>query len=47
MEFHDHISNQHDKCIQISTNMSSIRLVIPEITREMFEFSENQHNFAQ
>ena len=33
--FHDHIWNYHEKCIQISTNMPSIGLVIPEITCEM------------
>ena len=36
--FHDHIWNHHKKCIQISTNMPSIGLVIPEITCEMLEF---------
>ena len=38
VEFHDHIWNHNEKCIQISTNMSSIGLVIPEITCEMLEF---------
>ena len=47
VEFHDHILNHHEKCIQISTNMPSIGLVIPEITCEMLEFLENKHNFAQ
>ena len=28
VEFHDHIWNQYEKCIQISTNMPSIGLVI-------------------
>ena len=37
----------HEKSIQISTNMSRIGLVIPEITCEMLQFWENQHNFAQ
>ena len=27
LEFHDHIWNRHEKCIQISTNMPSIGLV--------------------
>ena len=30
--------NHQEKCIQISTNMSSIGLVVPEITCEMLEF---------
>ena len=38
LEFHDHIWNHHEKCIQQSTNMPSIGLVIPEITLEMLEF---------
>ena len=38
VECHDHIWNHHDKCIQISTNMPSIGLAIPEITCEMFAF---------
>ena len=38
VEFHDHIWNHHDKCIQISTNMPSIGLVVPEITIESLEF---------
>ena len=31
VEFHDHIWNQHEKCIQISTNMPDIGSLIPEI----------------
>ena len=31
MEFHDHIWNRYDKCIQISTNMSGIGSLIREI----------------
>ena len=38
LEFHDHIWNHHVKYIEISTNMPSIGLVIPEITCEMLEF---------
>ena len=38
VEFQYHIRNHHEKCIQISTNMPSIGLVIPEITCEMLEF---------
>ena len=37
-EFDYHIRNHNEKCIQISTNMPSIGLVIPEITCEMLEF---------
>ena len=47
VEFHNHIRNSHEKCIQISTNMPNIGLVIPEITFDMLEFRENKHNFAQ
>ena len=46
-ECHYHIRNRHNKNIQISTNIPSIGLVIPEITCEMLEFWENKHNFAQ
>ena len=46
-EFRDHIRNHHYKCIQISTNMPSFGLVIPEITCEILEFWENKYNFAQ
>ena len=35
------------KRIMLSTNMTSIRLVIPEITSDMLEFCESKHNFAQ
>ena len=38
VEFNGRIWNHHEKCIQISTNMPSIGLVIPEITCEMLEF---------
>ena len=31
MEFHGHIWNHHEKCIQICTNMPCIGVVIPEI----------------
>ena len=47
VEFPYHIQNPHEKCIQLSTNMPSIGLVIPEISCEMLEFLENKHNFAQ
>ena len=32
LEFHDHIWNHHEKCIQISTNMPGIGSLIREIT---------------
>ena len=38
VELRYHIQNHHEKCIQTSTNMPSIGLVIPEITCEMLEF---------
>ena len=38
VEFHYHIQNHHEKCIQTSTNMPSIGVVIPEIICEMLEF---------
>ena len=47
VEFHYHIRNHHEKYIQISANMPSIGLVIPEITCEMLEFWENKHKFVQ
>ena len=47
VEFHDHIWNHNEKCIQISTNMPGIGLVIPEITCEMLKLWENEHDFAQ
>ena len=47
VEFHDHIWNHNEKCIQLSTNMPSIGLVIPEITSEMLGFWENKFNFDQ
>ena len=31
MEFHDHIWNHHEKCIQINTNMPGIGSLIREI----------------
>ena len=45
MEFHGHIWNYHEKCIQISTNMPGIGSSIHEIA---VEISENKHTlFAQ
>ena len=31
LEFHDHIRNHHEKCIEISTNMPGIGSLIHEI----------------
>ena len=38
VKVHDHIWNHNEKCIQLSTNMPSIGLVISEIISEMLEF---------
>ena len=46
LEFGDDIQNQHEKCIEISTNMSSIGLEIPEIALEISEFSEKSTRFC-
>ena len=35
VDFHYHIRNHHEKCIQISINIPSIGFVTPEITREI------------
>ena len=35
VEFHDHIWNHHEKCIQISTNMPGIGSLICEIILEI------------
>ena len=40
IEFHNYICNHHGKCIQISTNMSSISSVIPEIDIKIQIFEE-------
>ena len=45
VEFRYYIWNRHEKCIQISTNMPSIGLVIPEITFEVLEFWKNNTIF--
>ena len=36
-EFHDHIWNHNEKCIQISTNMPGIGQIIREIAVKMSE----------
>ena len=48
MEFHDHIRNHNEKCIQIlSTNMPAICLCIREIVIDISEILENKANFAE
>ena len=47
VEFHDHIWNHREKCIQISTNMPGIGSVNREIVVEISEMSESKHDFAQ
>ena len=37
VEFHDHIWNHNEKCIQISTNMPGISSLFREIAVEMSE----------
>ena len=37
VEFHDHIWNHHEKCIQISTNMPGIGSLIHEIAVQISE----------
>ena len=37
LEFHDHIWNRNERCIQISTNMPSIGSLIREIAIEISE----------
>ena len=44
--FQYHIRIHHEKCIQISTNMPSIGLVIPEITCEMLRILRKQTQFC-
>ena len=47
MEFHDHIWNHNDKCIQISTNTPGIGSFIREIAVEISEMLESKHTFAE
>ena len=46
LEFHDHIWNRHGKCIQISTNMPGIGLVILEKAIEMLRILRKQILFC-
>ena len=45
LEFHDHIWNHHEKCIQISTNMPGIGSLICEIGLEMKELWGEKYLF--
>ena len=47
VEFHDHIWNQHEKYIEISTNMSGMGSVIHELAVKIWDIWESKHNFAQ
>ena len=47
VEFHDHIWNHNEKCVQISTNMPDISSLIHEIAVEISEMWESKHTFAQ
>ena len=46
VEFHDHIWNHNEKCIQISTNMPSIDSVVRELAVKIPEIWESKHYFA-
>ena len=47
VEFHGHIWNYHEKCIQMSTNMPGIGSGNREIAVKISEMSESKHDFAQ
>ena len=47
VEFHDHIWNHNEKCIQISTNMPGFGSLIREIAVEISEMWENEQTFAE
>ena len=47
LEFHYHIWNHHEKCIQISTNMPGIGSLICEIHVKITEIWEAKWTFAQ
>ena len=46
LEFGDDIHNQHEKSIEISTNMPGIGLKIPETAFEMSEFLRKSNNVS-
>ena len=47
VEFHDHIWNHNEKCIQKRTNMPGIGSIIHEIAVEISEMWESKQTFAQ
>ena len=47
MEFHYHIWNRHEKCIEISTNMPGIGSVNREIAVRISKMSESKDDFSQ
>ena len=47
VEFHDHIWNHHEKCIQMSTNMPGIGSLIRETAVYISDILESKHDFAQ
>ena len=47
LEFHDHIWNYLEKCIQKSTNMRSIGSLIREIDVNISEIWENKTTFPE
>ena len=47
VEFHDHIWNHNEKCIQMSTNMPGIGSLIRELAVEILEMWESKQTFAQ
>ena len=46
LEFHAHISNHYEKCIQVSKNMSGIGLGIREIAFESLKMLTKQDRFG-
>ena len=47
VEFHDHIWNHNEKCIQIITNMPGIGSLIHEIAVKISEMWESKQTLAQ
>ena len=45
-EFHDHIWNSHEKCIELSTNMPSFGSEIPEIAFGNFRILKKVEKFV-
>ena len=46
VEFHDHIWNHHEKCIQITTNMPGIGSVNHEIAVKKSRIRESKETFT-